>query len=156
MKSYFSIFDRNSISIFIFINLFNINRDSQDIFFSSSCVFSLILSFPIISIITFLSRLISFYKNMLIELIFLFFHLYMIHISAFNFFLFIISYHIYFKSLDSIVIALIVIFEGLFCVGTFSSLFEEFLKLSLIRCQYDFLSSLSHIDDFVHDHSLRQ
>src|SRR5947207_9491419 len=156
MKNCFSIFDRNSISIFIFINLFNINRDSQDIFFSSSCVFSLILSFPIISIITFLSRLISFYKNMLIELIFLFFHLYMIHISAFNFFLFIISYHIYFKSLDSIIIALIVIFDSLSCIETFSPLSEGFLKLSLIRRQYDVLASPSYIDDFVHAHLWRQ
>ena len=156
MKNYFSIFDKNLISIFIFINLFNINQDSRDIFFSSSCVFSLILSFPIISIITFLSRLISFYKNMLIELIFLFFHLYMIHISAFNFFLFIISYHIYFKSLDSIIIALIIIFENLSYIETSLSLFEGFLKLFLIQCQYDFLSSSSYIDNFVHDHSLRQ
>ena len=156
IKNYFSIFDRNSTSIFIFTNLFDINRDFRDIFFSSFYIFSFILSFSIIFIIIFSSKLISSCKNVLIELIFLSFRLYMIHIFAFNSFLFIISYYVCFKSLDSIIIALIVIFESLFCVGISSPLFEGFLKLSLIRCQYDFLSSSSHIDNFVHDHSLRQ
>ena len=154
MKNCFSIFDRNSTLIFIFTNLFNINQDSRDIFFSSFYVFSSILSFSIIFIIIFLSKLTSFYKNTLIELIFLFFCLYIIHIFTFNFFLFIISYHVYFKSLNSIIIALIVIFENLSCIEISLFLFEEFLKFSFIWCQYDFLSSFSYINDFIHDHSL--
>ena len=156
IKNCFSISDRNSISIFIFANLSSINRDFRGIFFLLFYIFSFILSFSIIFIITFSSRLISSCKNILIELIFLFFCLYMIYIFTFNFFLFIISYHVYFKSLDSIIIALIVIFKDLSYIEISSFLFKEFLKLFFIQCQYDFLSSSSYINNFIHDHFLQQ